>query len=126
MIAADHDWGLGFAFSNQIVHSQTKLGAFPIAEPAKPGGQTLKLNTFLRQFHPRRKGCVLRKNLEREPIRPRDVARIAAQCHPAKRSFPFAEERPDVFWNESGNIEGILDSSLFRLGPDVISVVESD
>ena len=40
--------------------------------------------------------------------------------------LPFAKKRADVFGNEPGNIERVFDAGFFRLGANVVSVIESD
>src|SRR5437867_1814674 len=126
MIAADNDRCRDRAALYQIVHGNPKLGAFAIAEPADARRQTLKMDSFSCQFHPTPEGLVLWKNFERKFVCPRDVLRIAAQRHPAKWTFPFAEQRPDIFRNEPGNIKGVFDTGFFRLRADVVPVIESN
>ena len=56
----------------------------------------------------------------------RDIVGIARQRGPAERSFAEAEERPDVFRHEPGNLEGVAHAGLLGLGADVVAVVERD
>ncbi len=104
---------LDFAALHQFVHGEAELGALAIAEPADTRGQSLKMDSLLRQFHPARENCVLGKHLERELIGARDVGGIATQRDPTKRSFPFAKERSDIFRNEAGNIECVSRTPAF-------------
>ena len=86
----------------------------------------MKLDPLLRQFHPSRKGFVLGKKFERELVGAGDTGRIAAERDPAKRTFPFAEKRPDVFRDEPRNVESVLDASFFCLRPNVVPVIKGD
>ena len=61
VVAANDDRRFDLAALHQLVHSDAELGAFAVAEPADSGGQSLKMNSLLRQFHPAREDFVLRK-----------------------------------------------------------------
>src|SRR5581483_10609938 len=97
MIAADDDRCLDLAPPNEFVYGDAEFRALAVTKPADARGQSLKLNTFARQLHPTRERFVLGKNFEREFVRACDVVRFAAQRDPAKRTFSFAKEWPDVF-----------------------------
>ena len=56
----------------------------------------------------------------------REVVGIAGEHRPAERALALAEERPDVGGHEAGEVEGVLDAGLLRLGADVVAVVEGD
>src|ERR1051326_4701438 len=126
MIAPNHDRRFDLAALDQLVHRYAELGAFPVTEPANPRGQTLIMDPLLRELHPTRKRFVFGKQFERELVRTRDVVRLSAQCDPAKRAASFAEKRTNVFRNEAGNVERVLDASLLSLRANVIAVIECD
>ena len=126
MIAPDHDGRLDFAAPDEFVDGHAELRPLAVTQPADPGRQSLVMNPFLRQLHPASQRFVLRKQLERETIRARDVGGISAQRHPAKRSATFAEERANVFRNEAGNDKGIRHAAFLSLRPNVIAVIKRD
>src|SRR2546421_8992991 len=126
MIATDDDGRLDFAAPDQVVHGHAKLGAFAEPEPANTSGQSLEMDSLFRELHPAGERFVLWKHVEREAVGARDVFGIAAKRNPSEWTAPFAEKRPDVFRHETGDIERVLDAGLFRLGPNVVPVVESD
>src|SRR5207244_5628202 len=84
------------------------------------------LNSLLCEFHPARERLVFRKYFSREFIRARNVSSLATQRNPAERSSTFAKKRADVFENKSWNVERILDSGLFCLCTDIVSVIKCD
>src|SRR5450432_3800975 len=108
MIAANDNRRNDFALPHELVHRNPKLRARAVTEPANARGQTLKLNPLPGEFHPTRERLVFREQLDRQAIGPRNVGGIATERDPTERSLPFAEERPDIFWHEPGNIERLL------------------
>src|SRR5438067_8111041 len=125
MIASDYNRRFDFAVFDQFIHRDAELWTLAITEPADARGQRLKLDPLFRQFHPARMRLILRKKVERKPIGARDVSGVAAKCNPAERAAPFAKERPNVFWNETGDIKCVLDTGSLRLSANVVSVIES-
>ena len=126
MVAPDHDGRFDFAALHQLVHCDAELCALAITEPANPRRQSLKVNSFSCELHPARERLVSRKQFEREPVGARDIFGIAAQRDPSKWPATFTKQRTNVFGNKPGNIECILDASLFRLRANVVSVIKSD
>ena len=86
---------------DEIVERDAELRALALAQPADARRQPLKCDPLARQRDPAAQMLVVRKQLEHQVVGARDVLRIAGQRHPAKRSLPLAEERPDVLGNES-------------------------
>src|SRR6266404_3751724 len=125
MIASNDNRRFDFAAFDQFIHRDAELCTLAITEPADARGQPLKLDPLFRQFHPARKRLVFRKQVECEPIGARDVFRVATQCNPAERATSFAKERPNVFWNETGNIKCVLDARFLRLSANVVSIIKS-
>ena len=70
--------------------------------------------------------CILREELEYQPVGAMQILCVAGERHPAKRPLPLAEERPDVFRHEAGNRERVRHAGVARFGPDVVAVVEGD
>src|SRR5689334_17027820 len=126
MVTADHDRRRNFASPNELVHRNAELRAFTVAKPADTRRQTLEMDPLLRQLHPAGEDLILREKLERELVGARDVVRITAQSNPAEGTFPFAEERPDVFRDETGNVEGVLAAGFPGLSANVVTVIEGD
>src|SRR5579864_1803183 len=126
MVASDNDRSFDLAPPNEFVHGNAKFGAFAVAEPEDSSRQTLKMNSLLCQLHPAGQGFVFRKQFERKLVCAGDVVGLAAQRHPTKRALSFAKERPDVFRNESGNVEGVFDAGFLGLRPNVVAVIEGD
>src|ERR1700674_3843227 len=122
MIATDDDGRADLTALYQVVHCHAKLGALAEPEPADPRRQALEMDALFRQLHPACQGFVRWKKFEREPISPCDVRGIAAQSDPAKRPFPFAKKRPDVFGNEAGDIERVFAPPFFCLLRRVVSL----
>src|SRR4029077_3603956 len=110
MIAPDHNWSFDLAAFNELVHSYAKFSAFAVTEPANARGQTLKMDPLFRELHPAHKRLVFGKQFEGELVGARDVVRLSAQCHPTKRAAPFAKKGANVFRNETGNIECVLNT----------------
>src|SRR6185503_10052102 len=100
MIASNHDWRVDLTALHQIVHGNSKLGPFTIAEPANARRQTLEMDSLFGQFHPALESFVFWKEFEGELISPRDVGRLAAQRNPSKWPLPFTEQWPNIFRNE--------------------------
>src|SRR5256714_14837823 len=69
---------------------------------------------------------VVREQLERERICSRDVVRITGQRNPAERTLPFTEQGPNVFGNESWDVERVLQPGVECDGSNVVSVVKRD
>ena len=74
----------------------------------------------------RQSASIVLEDLERELVGRVDVGRIARERRPAERALALAEERPDVFGHEAGDIERVRDAAVLRLGADVVAVVEHD
>src|ERR1700730_17732775 len=110
MIASNHNRRFDFAALHQFVHGNAELGAFAVSEPANARRQSLKLNSFTGELHPASERLIFRKEFEREFVGAGNVVGIAAQRHPAKRTASFAKQRPNVFENESWNVERVFDS----------------
>src|SRR2546428_174538 len=126
MIASDHNRRFNLAPFDQLVHGHAKFSAFAITEPANARGQPLKLNALACEPHPARERLVFRKQLQSETIGARDVRRVPAQGHPPEWAAAFAKKRPNVFRNESRNIERVLDACFFRLVSITFSASSSD
>src|SRR5580658_9067882 len=107
MIAADHDWRLQFAALDEFVHRQAELGAFPITQPTDACWQSLEVDSFLGERNPALQCAALRKKLQHQAIRAANVRGISRQRNPAERTATLAEQRPNVFRHESGDLERI-------------------
>src|SRR4029077_15732786 len=125
MIASNDNRRFYFAAFDQLIYCDAELCPLSVTQPADPRGQPLELNSLFCEFHPARESLILRKQVECELIGARDVLGVAAQCNPAEWTASFTKERPDVFWNETGNIECVLDAGLFRLSSNVVSIIKS-
>jgi hypothetical protein len=66
------------------------------------------------------------EHVQRKRIGGRDIRGISGERCPAKRAAALAEERPDVFRYEAGDLEGVGHASFFRLRSNVVAVVEGD
>src|SRR5712691_3714001 len=119
MVATNDDRRADFTAPNEFVHGDAELRALAIAEPANPRGQTLKLNSLLREFHPAGQNFVFWKQFERQPIGARNICGGPAERDPAERSLSFAKERTDVLRDKPGNIERIFAAGFFCLRPNV-------
>src|SRR4030095_381775 len=126
MIATNHDRRFDLAAFHQFVHRHAEFGALSVTEPANPRGQSLIMNSLLREFHPARERFVFGKQFESEFVSARDILRFATQPEPAKRTTSFAEERTNVFWNETWNIERVLHAGFLRLRANIVAVIKCD
>src|SRR5260370_36291154 len=125
MITSNDNRRFDFAAFDEFVDCDAELCTLSITEPADARGQPLELNSLFREFHPARESLIFRKQVECEPIGARDVVGVAAQCNPAERAASFTKERPNVFWNETGNIKCVLDTGFLRLSANVVSIIKS-
>src|ERR1700722_3693011 len=108
MVTPDDHRRLELAACDHLVERESK--AMPIAQsdPADAGWQSLKSDPGVRHVQPAVQGLILGQQLLHALIDPIDVLRIARQRDPAKRPDPAAEQWPDVGWDESGNVEGVV------------------
>src|SRR3954452_5449932 len=123
MIAPDRDRRFQIAALHEIVDRLAHLGAFAITEPADARRQSLKLHSIARETQPAIQRPIFGKHLQREIVSLANVLRIARQRHPAKRSFPFTEERANVLGYEARYLKRILTARIERLLTNVIAVV---
>src|SRR2546430_15329260 len=126
MIAPDHDRRRQLAARDQVVQRHTEPRALALAEPADACRQPLKVNPLTRERDPPLEMLVVRKQLEDELVRPRQIPWIAGERDPAERTFPFAEEGTDVLRDEPGNLEGVFNAGVQRHGAEVVAIVERD
>src|SRR5262245_13121468 len=108
MIAANDNGRFQLTLPNQLIETQAELRAFAIAQPADARRQTLKRHFLSDQTDPARQGLVLWKGFKDRLISAVDVFEVSRKCNPSKRTASLAEQGPDVFGNEAGNVEGIL------------------
>src|SRR6185437_14121237 len=125
MIAADDDGGGEFAALHHFVERQPQTMALPQSYPAYARRQSLKLNSRARHIEPSVQVRIVRNQLFDLGVGSVDVFGIARQSHPAKWPDAAAKQRPDVFWDETRNVEGIGHTGVERDLPDVVAVVEN-
>src|SRR6185437_11845038 len=106
MVAPDHDWRFNLALLHQIVHSQPKLRAFPIAQPADTRWQSLELDALARQVDPAAQDSVLREQLQDQVVSYADIGGITRERYPAERPTPFTEQRTNICGHKAGEIIG--------------------
>ncbi len=126
MIAADDDRRFDASLAHELVDAEPEPRALAVAEPQDPRGQSLEGHALLREVNPAHQRVVVSEHLERGLVGHADVVRIAGERGPAERSLAFAEEGPDVFGHEAGDIERVRDAGQLRLRADVVAVVEDD
>src|SRR4051812_34630366 len=122
MIAADHDRRFETSFAYELVDAEPEAGTFAVAEPQDACGKTLERDTLAREADPAHEGFVVPEHLERRIVGDPNVFRIARQGGPPEWTLAFAEERTDVFRDESGDVEGVRDSGLLRLRTQIVAV----
>src|SRR5687767_6280463 len=126
MVATDHDRRADLLLRYEPIEEQSRFVALTVAEPADPGGQSLKLDALLGHADPAMQRCIIGEELENRFIGHKEIVRIAGKCRPAERTFSLAEERPDEQRNEAPDIERVLHTGLQRLSAEVVAVVEGD
>src|SRR5215217_950843 len=126
MIAPDRDRRLEIAPLYEIVDRLAPLSPFTITEPANAGRQSLEVNTVTSQSQPAIQRAIVRKHLEGEIVSLANVVGIARQRHPAKWSLAFTEERSNVLWHKTRDLEGVPATCIKRLLANVVAVIESD
>src|ERR1044071_4183770 len=126
MIAPDDDGRGQLAPLHEVVQRDAEAGTLALSEPADARGQSLKLDALARERDPLAQLSVLRKELQHQLVGPVEVLRVAGQRDPPEGTLAFAEQRPDVLRNETGNPERVLHSGVARDRADVVAVVESD
>src|SRR3569832_1682762 len=126
MIAPDRDRRLEIATLDKIIDRLAHLGTLAVTEPADTRRQSLKVHTIARQTQPAIQRAIVRKHLQREIVSLANVLWITRQRHPAKRSFPFAEERANVLRHEARYLKCILATRVEREIANVVAVIDSD
>ena len=126
VVAADDDRGLHSAAAHEVVEDEPHLRALAVAEPADAGGKALRLHPLAGERDPPGQAAVPGEGREDGLVRGREVVGVAGEAGPAERALALAEERPDVGGHEPGEVEGVFDTGLHGLGPDVVAVVEDD
>src|SRR5215471_13630219 len=124
MVAANHDRRLDLSFLYQLVHGQSELRAFAVAEPADARWQALVLDALARQVNPSGQDAILWKELQNQVVGRGDIGGIAGERHPAKRPSAFAKQRPNVSGNKTGKVVGIFDAALKGEGANIVAIVE--
>src|SRR5688500_1152775 len=125
MIAPDHDRGLYFSLSHQLVEGKACFFAVALAEPADAGRQPLKSNALAGHFDPAGKTLVLRKQIQYHLISGVNIFRVTGKRYPAERALALAEQRTDIGRNEAREIKGVFYSALvMRLATQVISIIK--
>src|SRR5665213_304423 len=124
MIAADDYWRFQLARSHHFIKCQA--GQMPLAkpQPADTRRKPLEGDALARHLKPAVDTLVLGEKLLDLFVGLVDVVRVSRERHPAKWTFAFAEERPDVRRHESWKVERILDFLLERDLADIIAVVD--
>ena len=110
--------------SDRIVDSLSEQCSVALPEPTDASRQALKFYFFPRHLYPSRKRFIFRKEFEDEPVRHRNIFRVARKRYPPERSLPLAKERTDIFGNETGKIESVFHSRRFCLTAKIIAVIE--
>src|SRR5882672_9845445 len=69
MIAPNHYWRFDLALLYQVVDRQPELRAFTVSQPADASGQSLKLDSFARQFDPPPQAFIFGEQLQYQIVR---------------------------------------------------------
>ena len=115
------------ASTDEIVDRQPEPCALAVAEPENPRREPLKRHSLLREAYPSARAPRWLPNMSSASA---SVAAMSAGSpeSAAQRNGPLAlaEERPDVFRHEAGDLEGVGHAAFFRLRANVVAVVEGD
>src|SRR5437764_722456 len=126
MIAPYSNRRLQLSAFDEIVDCLAHLRTLAVTKPTDSRRKSLKLHTLASKSKPATKRRVFRKKFEREVIRLAYVFGVAGKSDPAERPFAFAEERPYVFGDETGNFECVRAASVESLLANVVAVIESN
>src|SRR5262245_29325283 len=105
MIAADDDRRLDPTLTHQLVDAQAEARAVAVAKPENPRRQALERDALARERQPTNQCGVVPEHLERRFVGEADVFGIARERRPTEGAFAFAEQRTDVFGDESRDVE---------------------
>ncbi len=100
--------------------------ALAVTQPADAGRKALERDALFGETEPALQPPVLRKQLEKRAVGRPNVFRLARKRGPPERPLALAEERPDVQRHEAADREGVGDTGLLRLSPEIVAVVEDD
>src|SRR5438270_11581344 len=112
MVAPDDDRRRNFAGCDKVVDCHAELRARALPQPADSGGQSLKADSLRRQLQPAPQMLVIRKEIQREAVRSRDVRGISRERNPPERPFTLAKKRADVLRHKSGYVERVRDAGV--------------
>src|SRR5712675_1106119 len=108
MISPHYDRRFQLPFFDHVIHCQSELRAFAVAEPANAGGQTLELDPLASEIDPATKNAIVGKQFEYEVVGRMNVGRFAGKRYPAERTSTFTEQRPNVCRHESRKVVCVL------------------
>ena len=89
-------------------------------------GRPLKRHALLRHANPAFQRFVFREQFQDRFVGAEQIFLVAAQRHPAKRAFAFAEQRPNKRGHKAGIIERILHARIKGALPQVVAVIKHD
>src|SRR5262249_55625265 len=126
VIASDNDRRFSLSAAHQFVEGQASFSALAVTEPANASRESLPRDPLLRHFDPAREVRVLREQTHDLVIRAVNVRWITRERYPPERPFALAEQRTNVGRDETGIIEGVLDSGVKSALAQIIPVIEND
>ncbi len=95
------------------------------AHPANARRQSLEMDSRARHIEPLMQVRIVGNQLLDLGVGFVDVFGIAREGYPAKWTDAAAKQRPNVFGNETRNVEGLRDAGIESHLPDVVAVVEN-
>src|SRR5207245_11450479 len=106
------------------VSDYLELRAFSLSKPANQCCQTLELHLCTGLLNPSNQSQIVMKRLLNPLVNLVNVLGIAHQGRPAKWSATFREHWPDVPLDETRKREGLLESSIKGLLPEIVPILE--
>src|SRR5918992_723479 len=125
MVAAYHDRCAYVPRRHQLVEGKPGLCTVPVSQPADPCRQPLKRDSLGGHVNPSLETFVVTEKIEDGAVGRGDVGRVAGQCRPSKRPLALAEQRTNVSFHESGDLERVGNTYFRGLRSNVVAVFDA-
>ena len=129
VVAAEGDRCADPSVGDGLVDCEGQGRAFPVSEPAGPGGQALGGDVAARQADPPGDFGAFGEHRRRQVVDHREVVVVAGENHPPEGTDAAAEQRSQVALHETGDLrENLLllgfAEDVGGLHPEVVAVLE--
>ena len=129
VVAAEGDRCADPPVGDGLVDGKGQGRAFPVSEPAGPGGQALGGDMAARQVDPPGDLGTFGEHRRRQVVDHREVVVVAGENHPPEGTDAAAEQRSQVALHETGDLRENplllgLAEDVGGLHPEVVAVLE--